>query len=118
MSKFFTVIKYILAEKCPNCQQTKVFEKATSIFALPVMKDKCANCNYHFDRESGYFIGAMYISYGLSVAQGILTFLFCYLFMPNLTPLTIIGCVLGVLVLCSKKNYTLSRIIYMYIFPW
>jgi hypothetical protein len=32
------------------------------------MKDRCPTCGLHFDREPGYFLGAMYISYGLGVA--------------------------------------------------
>ncbi len=31
------------------------------------MHERCPLCNLKFDREPGYFLGAMYISYGLSV---------------------------------------------------
>lgn len=31
------------------------------------MHDRCPVCGLHFDREPGYFLGAMYISYGLGV---------------------------------------------------
>jgi len=32
------------------------------------MHDRCPACGLHFDREPGYFLGAMYISYGLGLA--------------------------------------------------
>jgi hypothetical protein len=32
------------------------------------MNDRCPVCGLHFDREPGYFLGAMYISYGLGIA--------------------------------------------------
>ena len=32
------------------------------------MHDRCPNCGLHFNREPGYFLGAMYISYGLGLA--------------------------------------------------
>ena len=32
------------------------------------MHDRCPNCGLHFNREAGYFLGAMYISYGLALA--------------------------------------------------
>jgi len=32
------------------------------------MHDRCPNCGLHFNREPGYFLGAMYISYGLALA--------------------------------------------------
>jgi len=31
------------------------------------MHDRCPVCGLHFNREPGYFLGAMYISYGLAV---------------------------------------------------
>jgi hypothetical protein len=32
------------------------------------MQERCAVCNLRFEREPGYFLGAMYISYGLGLA--------------------------------------------------
>ena len=32
------------------------------------MNDRCPSCGLHFNREQGYFLGAMYISYSLGVA--------------------------------------------------
>lgn len=37
------------------------------------MNDRCPHCSLLFNREAGYFLGAMYISYGLSL---IVIFLF------------------------------------------
>ena len=31
------------------------------------MNPSCDVCGLHFERESGYFVGAMYVSYGLGV---------------------------------------------------
>ena len=30
------------------------------------MHKRCRVCNYHFEREQGYFVGAMYINYGVT----------------------------------------------------
>ena len=32
------------------------------------MNDRCTRCGLLFNREAGYFLGAMYISYGLAIA--------------------------------------------------
>jgi len=32
------------------------------------MNDRCPECGLLFNREAGYFLGAMYISYGLALA--------------------------------------------------
>lgn len=107
----------ILKETCPQCGIGNVYEKKQRFFELPVMKERCDTCNYYFDREPGYFLGAMYISYGLAVFQGIATFLLLYVFLPNIPTIWVVLIILTVLFLFSLKNYKLSRIIYIHIFP-
>ena len=112
------LVTHIFTEKCPKCRTGQVFEKKSDALKLPVMKSHCEICNYQFDREPGYFIGAMYLSYGFAVFQGISTFLICYFFFPNLSTLSITLFVVGVITLFSLQNYKWSRVMYMYIFPW
>lgn len=112
------LVSRILHEKCPHCGKGNVYEKKQSIFQLPVMKERCEVCDYYFDREPGYFIGAMYISYGLAVLQGILTFLLLYFFFPSVPTIWEVLIILAVIMLFSLKNYKLSRIIYIHIFPY
>ena len=81
------------------------------------MKVRCDECGYVFDREPGYFLGAMYISYGLAVFQSIVTFLICFFFFKQLPTLAVCFIIIGVIFLFSLRNYRWSRVIYMYIFP-
>ena len=39
------------------------------------MYDNCPVCNESYTRETGFYIGAMYASYGLTVAYGLALFL-------------------------------------------
>jgi uncharacterized protein (DUF983 family) len=56
----------ILRQMCPRCRAARIFRK--SIFAgFPRMQERCPNCGLKFEREQGYFLGAMYISYGLAL---------------------------------------------------
>ena len=56
----------ILRQLCPRCRSGRIFEK--SIFTgIPKMWPACPSCGLKFDREPGYFLGAMYISYGLGL---------------------------------------------------
>jgi len=42
---------------------------ASSIyFGFPKMQERCGVCDLKFEREPGYFLGAMYISYALALA--------------------------------------------------
>ena len=43
---------------CPRCGAAKVF-------AGPFrMHERCPACGLHFEREPGYFVGAIYLNYG------------------------------------------------------
>jgi uncharacterized protein (DUF983 family) len=108
----------VLTEKCPNCGEGQVFEKNAKFFSIPVMKRNCDKCGYRFDREPGYFIGAMYLSYGLAVFEGLVTFLICHFFFPRMATIWVPLLIMLVILVFSIKNFKLSRILYIHIFPW
>ena len=47
--------------KCPRCSKGSLFQKRFTMFS------HCTECELKFEREQGYFIGAMYINYGATV---------------------------------------------------
>jgi len=51
----------VLRLRCPNCLEGRVWRGFVSMNAL------CSVCGLAFDRESGYFAGAMVVSYALAV---------------------------------------------------
>lgn len=51
----------VLKQRCPRCLDGPVFD------GLLRMNRCCPRCDLRFEREPGYFTGAMYISYGLAV---------------------------------------------------
>lgn len=51
-----------LCLRCPRCGQRTLFR---NWFA---MHERCAVCGLRFEREQGYFLGAMYINYAFTVA--------------------------------------------------
>lgn len=108
----------ILTEKCPNCGEGQVFKPGTKLFQIPVMHKRCEVCNYKFDREPGYFLGAMYISYGFAVLLAIITFLITRWLLPDIAIGWYPVFIVAVLLLFARKNYKLARVIYMHIFPW
>ena len=52
-------------QRCPRCRTGKIFRK--SLFLFPGMHERCSACDLKFEREPGYFLGAMYIGYGLAL---------------------------------------------------
>ena len=61
-----SLVKDILRQRCPSCRTGNIFRY--SIFrGLPRMHERCPVCDLKFEREPGYFLGAMYVSYALGL---------------------------------------------------
>jgi hypothetical protein len=80
---------------------------------MPQMKKKCTSCGYTFEKEPGYFTGAMYVSYGLSIIEMVIIALLLQL-TPISTDYLIYGICLTVIVFWPF-NFRMSRIIWMYL---
>jgi uncharacterized protein (DUF983 family) len=61
-----SAIRGILRQVCPRCRQGPMF-RPFSIRRWLDMYSVCPVCDLKFDREQGYFLGAMYVSYLLSI---------------------------------------------------
>ena len=65
----------ILKNKCPRCQEGKIFDyHPYNLLKIGKMKTHCDHCNLKYSREPGFFFGAAYISYMLNVAFGVAGF--------------------------------------------
>jgi uncharacterized protein (DUF983 family) len=60
-------LKAMLLGRCPRCRRGSIF-KPGLLGAVGAMNESCLVCRLPFLREAGYFLGAMYVSYGLGVA--------------------------------------------------
>ncbi len=69
-TKVYSVVK----NKCPHCHQGNFFvsNNAYNLKQFHVMNDSCAVCGEDFKKEPGFYYGAMYASYGLTVAIAVL----------------------------------------------
>jgi uncharacterized protein (DUF983 family) len=67
----------VLHDKCPKCNKGNFFEVSNpyALKAFDKMNGSCNHCHEDFRRETGFYIGAMYASYGLTVMYGIILFL-------------------------------------------
>ena len=101
--------------KCPRCRQGEVFE-SNNPYNLSKMFDlheHCDNCGLRYMIEPAFFYGAMYVSYGLTVALGVATFVLAHLLFDP-TMWQVISSLGVVLVLGSPLVLRFSRIMYMY----
>jgi len=64
-----TILGRALRLRCPRCGRTPLY---TGWFA---MRERCASCGLRYEREQGYFVGAIYVNYMLTAALGLGTVL-------------------------------------------
>ena len=72
----------ILGLKCPKCRKGDLFThknmyRVKGFFDMP---KECPNCGQDFEPETGFYFGAMYVSYGLTVALSVAVFAITIIF--------------------------------------
>ncbi|NMH27580.1 DUF983 domain-containing protein [Flavobacterium silvaticum] len=106
----------ILTGTCPRCQSDKMFVNKNP-YALAdnlKMHERCRNCGLMYKMEPSFFFGAMYVSYAVGVALGILIFGICQL--SGIGMLHSFGWIFGLLFLLMPIITRVSRNIYINLF--
>jgi len=112
-SKLYSVIR----NQCPKCQNEAIY-KSKNPYALGSfmnMNDKCSNCGFKYELETGFFYGAMYVNYAIAIAISVAVFVLTRVWneLDVTTYLIVNGITLLVL---SPVIYRLGRIIWLNIF--
>lgn len=111
------ILRDIFLQKCPQCHEGNLFETPNPYLLTKVldMPKECPKCKQHFFLEPGFYFGAMYVSYGLSVAASV-AFFVVSMFYLNLS-LNMSSVVTGLgLLLILPYEVRLSRAIWLAIF--
>ncbi len=71
MLNHYTPGKYnaLFHGKCPRCRSGKIFKFNAIGKNFMKMNDDCPVCGLHFEIETGFFWGAMYLSYAITCAM-------------------------------------------------
>jgi len=77
------------------------------------MRAACPDCGLRFEREAGYFTGAMYFAYGLALATGIPPFLL--LWFRGVPPFTVGAVVTGWIALWAPVLWRYSRVLWLHL---
>lgn len=98
MAKNLNIINSILTCKCPKCREGDLFvnKKAYQYKGFLDIHNNCSKCNQDFQIEAGFYLGAMFVSYGLTIALTVAVFVaFVVLNIYSLVPFLIaVGIVL------------------------
>ena len=70
MTRPRSFLSSILANRCPACREARLFTVRNAYLpkTMNTMPKACPNCWADFEREPGFYFGAAYVSYALTVA--------------------------------------------------
>jgi uncharacterized protein (DUF983 family) len=107
----------ILTGSCPRCHEESMYidKNPYHLSRLYAMNEKCGHCDLHYKIEPSFFYGAMYVSYGLTVAIGIATFIIMKVFI-GLDLFDSFIAIIVALIATTPITFRLSRNIYINIF--
>ncbi len=111
-------ISNIIKNQCPNCKQANVFQ-SSNLFSYRTIKmnDHCPVCQLDFIKEPGFYWGAMYVSYGLAILEGLGTCTINSLLGIPVSDTSNLWIIIFVMLLLSPFNFRMARIIWLYILP-
>ncbi len=102
----------LFRQRCPRCCRGHIYERGLR------MHPRCPVCDLLFDREPGYFLGSLYISYGMSSIVLLLGLLVGHLLVPDLD-LGWLVLILGVLYLPFVPLVTrYARVLWIFFDRW
>jgi uncharacterized protein (DUF983 family) len=116
-------LKKVLSCSCPQCGKGKLFISSNpyNIASITKMHSSCTECGEDFVKEPGFYFGAAYVSYALTVAIWVAVFValktFAFLgliefeFLNNAATLIISG--VTTLIVLLPIIYRVSRSIWL-----
>ncbi len=113
-SKLYSIFKM----RCPKCHETPLFEnknhyKYDKFFAMP---KTCPRCGQRFELEPAFYYGAMYVSYGVSVAWMISVFVAMLVLYPSFNVNEYLFVAIGSIIVLAPVIFKLCRAIYINFF--
>jgi hypothetical protein len=112
----------ILTSRCPRCRRGHMFKNSNpwnlkKVFDMPT---HCEECGQQFELEVGFWYGTGYVSYALSVALSVASFVAWYVLIGMSTKdnrfFWWLGINIGLLIFLQPWLMRISRVIYLYFF--
>src|SRR6218665_2951337 len=71
--------------KCPRCHEGEVFKNKNpyNLAKMTAMHKNCPKCGLKYEKEIGFFYGAMYVSYMFNIALFVIATVAYYLFFED-----------------------------------
>lgn len=98
--------------RCPRCGNAPIYQ------ASGKLHDRCLSCDLLFNREPGYFIGALYFSYAMASALLGAIFLLVWNLAPTWDPMWHAIFAAACLLPVAPTITRFSRVIWLYFDHW
>lgn len=107
----------ILTGSCPKCHEESMYleKNPYKLNDLYKMHETCSHCHTRYLIEPSFFYGAMYVSYGLTVAIGIAIFVITNVII-GLATFPSFATIIGGIILLMPVTARLARNIYINLF--
>ncbi|MGB3182153.1 MAG: DUF983 domain-containing protein [Cyclobacteriaceae bacterium] len=103
--------------KCPRCHEGDMFMYSLlRVNKFDKMHKNCPNCGLQFEREPGFFFGAMYVSYAITMAILLGTAFVLYTFFNDPELIVYIVSVPIIVIVCLPFIFRFSRVLYLHAF--
>lgn len=110
-------VSAILQANCPRCHQGDIFEYPFyRLDKFSRTHKYCPVCGLQYEREPGFFFGAMYISYVFTVAILLGTAFVLYFGFNDPPTWVYLSVTMVAIVLFLPVSFRFSRVLYLYAF--
>ena len=115
----------VFSMKCPRCRRGPMFKNNNNYKSLKLshtfdMYDECPHCLQKYELETGFWYGTGYVSYALTVALSVATFVAWWVLIGvSINDNRIfywLGFNILLIVLLQPWLMRLSRVVYLYLF--
>ena len=112
-TKPYSIFKF----KCPHCHEGDFFvSHPYNLMKVGDTGERCSVCNRKYEREPGFYYGAMYVAYGLAVGTFVAIWVASMVLYPEATAMQMIWAIVIGMVLLGPLLYAMSKIIWANIF--
>ena len=117
MLKKGSKLNSILTGTCPKCQNESMYVDKNPYHLTKVldMHETCSHCKLKYQLEPSFFYGAMYVSYGVTVAISIAAFIISFVFFKMSLKHSFFS-IIAAIILSYPYVLRLSRNIYINMF--
>ncbi len=112
-SKLYSIFKM----KCPQCQEGEFFvSHPYDLSKVGDIHQECSHCHLKYEKEPGFYYGAMYVSYALGVALFVTLWVSMKLFFPKTSLTWQLVIIFITFIVIAPYFYALSKIIWANLF--